>query len=152
MTPASRIAAAGTQGETRMTLLDKVEAEGQAALTAVEHGAAWLVGKAAQSATALSGLEASHPMVAEALQAGNAWAAAHGVPVAAISTAAASLLAAAQAFAGELTTAAPPAATPVAPAPAPAPAPAAAAAPVPDAAPAPTATQAPPAPAPDPSC
>ena len=87
-----------------MSILDKIETQGREALTAVEHGAAWLVGEAAQYRTALADMEASSPMVADALAAGVAFAQAHGVPVVAIENAGAAVLAAAKAFAGELTT------------------------------------------------
>ena len=64
------------------SIIDTLEIEGHAGLTAAQHGAAWLVGELAKGETALSSLEANSPWIASAVQAGIAAANAHGVPVA----------------------------------------------------------------------
>lgn len=93
-----------------MTILTKIEAEGRAALTAIEHAAAWLVGAVATGRHDLSTLEKDSPIVADAIAAGEAAAAAHGVPVAAIDDAGAAVLNAAKDLAAGLSSTAQPAA------------------------------------------
>ena len=95
------------------TLFEKIEAVGHEALTAVEHGAAWLVGTVATAEQSLSTLEANSPLVKTAIDAGIASAQAHGVPVGAIETIGEEILALAKQFAGSLT-APPPAPSPAA--------------------------------------
>jgi hypothetical protein len=82
-----------------MTILDTIETSGREALSAVDHAAAWLVGHVAQAATDLRTLEASDPIVGQAIAAGEAFALAHGVPVPAIEAAGEAVLAAAKGFA-----------------------------------------------------
>jgi hypothetical protein len=98
------------------TIFDKIETEGHAALTDLEHGAVWLVGAVAKAETSLSALEASSPLISSALAAGRASALAHGVPIAAIEDAGAVLLSLAGRFAASLTAPPPPVTTPALPA------------------------------------
>ena len=91
-----------------MTIMQNIETFGHDALTGVERAATWLVGKVAAAETSLHTLEANDPLVAEAIAAGDAWAAAHGVPTTAIETAGEDVLALAKQFASGLS-AAPPA-------------------------------------------
>ena len=70
------------------------------AASVVQHSAAWLVGMVAQSQKSLSDLEASSPLVTQAIVAGTAAAVAHGVPVGEIETVAADVLALAKTIAG----------------------------------------------------
>ena len=85
-----------------MSILDKIEAEGQKALTWTEHAANWLVGRIAQGSASLHSLEASSPYVAEAIGAGLAKAQAAGIPVGAFENAGEAVLAAAKAMAANL--------------------------------------------------
>ena len=85
-----------------MSILAKIETEGRSVLTAVEHAAAWLVGRVAQAEQSLQTLEASSPLVASAIEAGEAYAASHGVPVAAVENVGDAVLAAARTFGSEL--------------------------------------------------
>jgi hypothetical protein len=64
--------------------LATVEADVAAAATAVEHAAAWLLGMALIARKDVQALEAASPLVKDAIVAGEAAAAAHGVPAAAI--------------------------------------------------------------------
>lgn len=104
-----------------MSIIDTLENAGKSALTAVEHAAAWLVGKAAQADASLHQLEADSPLVAEAIAAGKAAAESHGVPVDAIENAGLAVLGAAKNLAANLTkTASPVPSIPPVPPPAPA--------------------------------
>lgn len=85
-----------------MTIIETLEAEGHKALTAVQHAAAWLVGTVATADTSLHALEATSPLVAEAIAIGEAAATAHGVPVAAIENAGEAVLAEAKTLAAGL--------------------------------------------------
>ena len=76
----SATASAGTPA-TPPTIIEKLESVGHECLTALEHGAAWLVGTVATADTGLHALEATSPLVAAAIAAGEASAVAHGVPV-----------------------------------------------------------------------
>jgi hypothetical protein len=67
-----------------MTIIERLEAAGHAALDWTEHAAIRLVGELADGVQALSDLAASSPLVAMAIQAGKASALAHGVPITAI--------------------------------------------------------------------
>jgi hypothetical protein len=96
-----------------MTIIETLEAEGHAALSAIQHGAAWLVGKVATAETSLHALEAASPLIAEAVAAGEAAATAHGVPVQAIENAGELVLAEAKTLADGLSQ---PAQTPTPPA------------------------------------
>jgi len=87
---------------TTPTLFDKIETVGHEFLSAVEHAAAWLVGKVASADTSLHALEAASPLVAEAIAAGEASAAAHGIPVVAIEGAGETVLGLAKQLAGSL--------------------------------------------------
>lgn len=87
---------------TSPTIIEKLETLGHEALDAVEHAAVWLVGKIATASQSLHDLEASDPLVGEAIQAGIASATAHGVPVAAIENAGDAVVAAAKTFAAGL--------------------------------------------------
>lgn len=72
--------------ENPMTLFEKLEAEGHAALTAIEHGAVKLVGWLATISINLSALTGSSSLVQEALAEGIRSAEAHGIPATAISS------------------------------------------------------------------
>jgi hypothetical protein len=90
--------------------LATVEADIASAASRIEHAAAWLLGMAALARKDVRTLEAQSPLVKDAITAGEAAAAAHGVPVAAIVTGADAVLSLAQQL-----EAAPAAATPAAP-------------------------------------
>ena len=87
---------------TSMSLFEKIENVGHECLTAAEHGAAWLVGQVACAQASLATLEASSPLVAEAISAGIASANAHGVPVGAIENIGDEVLAGAKQLAASL--------------------------------------------------
>ena len=76
--------------------LATVEADIAAGATTVEHAAAWLLGMATLAERDLRTLEATSPLVKDAIIAGEAAATAHGVPVATIVTSAEQVLALAQ--------------------------------------------------------
>jgi hypothetical protein len=67
-----------------MSIITTLENEGHKALTAIEHAGAWLVGAVAQAEVSLSSLEASSPLIAQAIAAGEDSATAHGVPIVAV--------------------------------------------------------------------
>jgi N-acetylmuramoyl-L-alanine amidase len=67
-----------------LTIIEKLETYGHEALTAAEHGAAWLVGECAKGETALTNLASTSPWITSAVAAGVAAATAHGIPVTAI--------------------------------------------------------------------
>jgi hypothetical protein len=99
-----------TQPAAPVSIIEKLENFGHETLTAIEHGAVWLVGKLAVATDSLHALEADSPWLALAWNAGVASATAHGVPVAAIEDAGSAILAAAKNFAAGLSQPAPPAA------------------------------------------
>ena len=101
---------------TKLTIIQKLELLGHEALSAAEHGAAWLVGKCAMGETALTGLLAYSPWLAAAEQAGIAAAAAHGVPVVAIEDIGSEILGLAKELAAGLAEPAPGVPAPPAPA------------------------------------
>jgi hypothetical protein len=72
--------------------LATVEADIATAASSVEHAAAWLLGMAQLARKDVQTLEAASPLVKDAIVAGEAAAAAHGVPVAAIVTGAGQVL------------------------------------------------------------
>lgn len=76
----------------KLTIIEKLEQYGHDALDQLEHGAAWLVGTVATADVSLHKLEADHPLVAEAIAAGEASLTARGIPVAEIENAGAVLL------------------------------------------------------------
>jgi hypothetical protein len=88
-----------------MSVINTLENVGHAAMTAVEHAAAWLVGTIATAETSLASLEATSPLVAEAIAAGEASAQAHGVPITAIADAGSAVLTAAKELAADLSSA-----------------------------------------------
>lgn len=90
-----------------MSLIETLEEKGHEALTAVEHAAAWLVGKVATADVSLHALEASSPLVAEAIAMGEASARAHGIPIDAIENVGEAVLDAAKALAAGLSQPAP---------------------------------------------
>lgn len=99
------------------TIIEKIEDLGHEALDAIEHGAVWLVGTIATTASNLNKLEANHPLVIAAIAAGEKSAVAHGIPVQEIMDAGQAILTAAKQFAAglaqpALTPAAKPASTP----------------------------------------
>jgi len=73
-----------------------LEADIAAEASTVVHAAAWLLGMATMAQKDVQTLEASSPLVRDAIAAGEAAAAAHGVPVATIVTGAEAVLALAQ--------------------------------------------------------
>jgi hypothetical protein len=73
-----------------------VEADIAADATTVEHAVAWLLGMATLAERDIRTLEATSPLVKDAIIAGEAAATAHGVPVATIVTGAEQVLALAQ--------------------------------------------------------
>jgi hypothetical protein len=73
-----------------------VEADIAADATAVEHAVAWLLGMATLAERDIRTLEATSPLVKDAIIAGEAAATAHGVPVARIVTGTEAVLALAQ--------------------------------------------------------
>ena len=91
-----------------MSLLATIIDDGTAALSAVEHAAAWLLGKLATGETALHQLTVESPLLSEAVVVGEAMAAAHGVPIAAIEGVGEKVLAATHAFATDLMHLSPP--------------------------------------------
>jgi hypothetical protein len=102
------------------SIITTLENEGHAALTAIQHGAAWLVGKVASAETALASLTASDPIIAEAVAWGEAAATAHGIPIVAVENIFTAIMAAAQELVAGLTAPppAPVAANPATPLPA----------------------------------
>ena len=76
--------------------LATVEADLAAAATRAEHAVAWLLGMAVVAHKDVQTLEAESALVKDAIIAGEAAAAAHGVPVAAIVTGVDAVLAMAQ--------------------------------------------------------
>lgn len=94
-----------------MSVITTLENAGHAALSAVEHAAAWLVGTVATAETSLATLKADSPLVAAAIAAGEASATAHGVPIAAIENVGEEVLAAAKELAAGLASSPPAAAT-----------------------------------------
>lgn len=84
-----------------MDLITKLEALGVRAMTAIEHGAAWLVGAAAVAQTDVAALEKESPLVQSAVTAGLALAEKHGVPIIAVEDAGAAVLAMAQQIAAK---------------------------------------------------
>lgn len=86
-----------------MSIITTLETEGQKAWTAIEAAGAWLVGVVAQTEHTLTSLEASSPLVAEAVAAGEAAATAHGVPVVAVENIGEAVITAAKELAAGLT-------------------------------------------------
>lgn len=103
-----------------MSIITTLETEGHKALTAIEHAGAWLVGAVAQAEQSLTTLEASSPLVAEAVAAGEAAATAHGVPLVAVENIGEAVINAAKELAAGLTAQPPPPPAAAEPAPVPA--------------------------------
>jgi hypothetical protein len=82
-----------------LTIVQKLEQYGHEALTAVDHAAMRLVAFCATTEANLLTIEETYPFVKQALDWGNAAAAAYGLPMVPIENALASVLAAARAFA-----------------------------------------------------
>ena len=97
-----------------MSLLDTIIAEGAAGISALRHGAAWLVGASAEAQQDLATMERDNPLVAAAVTAGLGAAREHGIPTDQIATTAEDVLALAKEIAGPAQPAAP-APTPAAP-------------------------------------
>ncbi len=95
------------------SIILKLEELGHESLTAVEHSAAWLVGRAATTTQSLTDLTESSPLVKQAWVSGVASATAHGIPVAEIEHVGEAILSAARQLAAGLSQPAPtaPAAT-----------------------------------------
>lgn len=83
-----------------MPLMETVTADAVKLWSAIGHAAAWLVGWAAFAEQDVQKIEADSPLVKAAIVAGEAAAAAHGVPVGAIETAAEDVLALARKVSG----------------------------------------------------
>ena len=81
---------------------------------ALAHAAGWLMSKLDAIDTEVASIEASSPLVAQALTAAKAYAVAHGVPVAALDGAESALVALVTKVAASTTPAAPAPAAPVA--------------------------------------
>lgn len=79
-----------------MSILNTIESEVFSAASVVEHCIASLVGMALVAQKDVQTLEADSPIVKDAIIAGEAAAAAHGVPVAEIATVAGEVLSGAQ--------------------------------------------------------
>lgn len=92
----------GAQATAAPTLFEIIEAKGHTWLTAVEHAAVRLVGDVATAETSLSKIEESSPMFRDAWVAGQASAAAYGVPVMQIEGVFNAVMAAAKQFAASL--------------------------------------------------
>lgn len=90
-----------------MSIITTIETEGRAALTAIEHAALWLIGIVSTTETSLETIEKDSPLVAQAIAAGEAAAAAHGLPVAAIETIGEEVLSTTKTLAAGLTAPAP---------------------------------------------
>ena len=60
------------------SFFEKIEQEGQSALSAIEQGASWLVAAVASSSANLHELEESSPLVKQAVFMGTSLATAHG--------------------------------------------------------------------------
>ena len=92
-----------------MSLLDTIKADGAAAISAVQHGAAWLVGAATEAQQDVAEMEKDSPLVQAAVTAALGAAREHGIPAAQITTTAEDVLALAKAVAagGSATPAAP---------------------------------------------
>lgn len=86
-----------------MSVITTIETEGRAALTAVEHAALWLVDIVSTTETSLDTIEKDSPLVAQAIAAGEAAAAARGVPIAAIENIGEEVLSTAKALAARPT-------------------------------------------------
>jgi hypothetical protein len=92
------------------TIIQKLETVGHESLDAVEHAAAWLVGKVAMCGESLQTLEKSSPLFAEAWTAGVTAAEAHGVPVVEVEDVFVAVMTAAKTLAAGLSQTAPSAA------------------------------------------
>lgn len=95
-----------------MSIITKLEQEGHDAFDQVEHAVAWLAGKLITARASLRDLSATHPLVADAIAAGEASLRARGIPVDTIEDIGNKVLDGVQAFADGLSSPPPaPAAT-----------------------------------------
>jgi len=85
-----------------ISIIEKLREYGSKDLTALEHAALWLVGAVANTETSISTLEAASPLVAQAWDAGQTFAASYWMPVLPVENAAEQVLTMAQQVATEL--------------------------------------------------